>query len=127
MGHTGTGPVGSSNSPVEFEHAGFDAYEDSWRNSILAFVADDGAAMSYQSMGQYRSALLRILGSAENAGVKCDMPTGPCACGAWHSVRDEMEGNPIGWKIVATGDDGSVLCQSPSGQRARYWFQGKST
>lgn len=35
---------------------------------------------------------------------------------------DELEGNPIGWTIVATGLDGSVLCQAPHGQRARYWF-----
>ncbi len=36
--------------------------------------------------------------------------------------NDETEGDPIGWKIIATGDDGSVLCESPTGNRRRYWF-----
>ena len=39
--------------------------------------------------------------------------------------NDETEGDPIGWTIVATGDDGSVLCESPIGNRRRYWFKGK--
>jgi hypothetical protein len=39
---------------------------------------------------------------------------------------DETDGMPIGWTIVATGDDGSVLCRAPNGQRARFWFHGKS-
>lgn len=30
---------------------------------------------------------------------------------------------PAGWTIVSIGDDGSVLCQSRSGCRRRYWFQ----
>lgn len=63
-------------------------------------------------------------GRAENAGTKCDTAKGPCACGAWHG--DETDGMPIGWTIVATGDDGSVLCRAPNGQRARFWFHGKS-
>ena len=32
---------------------------------------------------------------------------------------------PTGWIIISTGDDGSVLCESPSGTRRRYWFMGK--
>jgi len=40
-------------------------------------------------------------------------------------IGDETEGDPIGWKIIATGNDGSVLCQSPSGNRRRYWFLGR--
>lgn len=41
------------------------------------------------------------------------------------SSRDDLEGEPVGWTILAIGDDGSVLCRSPSGRRARYWFVGK--
>ena len=37
--------------------------------------------------------------------------------------RDETDGDPIGWTIVSTGDDGSVLCESPIGRRRRYWFK----
>lgn len=37
---------------------------------------------------------------------------------------DDTEGEPIDWTIVATGPDGSVLCQSPTGARKRYWFSG---
>ena len=40
-------------------------------------------------------------------------------------MNDETTSDPIGWTIVATGDDGSVLCESPSGNRRRYWFEGK--
>jgi hypothetical protein len=57
--------------------------------TAISFVRDDSAAMSYQSMGQYRSALLRVLGGVDNAGTKCDMATGPCACGAWHEDKDQ--------------------------------------
>jgi hypothetical protein len=52
----------------------------------IAFLRDDAAAISYQSLGQYRTALLRILGGVENGGQTCDMPSGPCACGAWHDA-----------------------------------------
>lgn len=30
---------------------------------------------------------------------------------------------PIGWKIVSIGHDGSVLCESPQGHRRRYVFR----
>lgn len=40
-------------------------------------------------------------------------------------IGDDTEGDPIGWKIIATGNDGSVLCESPSGNRRRYWFLGR--
>ena len=39
---------------------------------------------------------------------------------------DETDGDPIGWTIVSTGDDGSVLCESPSGNRRRYWFHDRT-
>ena len=122
MGHTGTGPVGSSNAGGSFDPFALDVFLRI--QAAIAFLRDDSTAMSYQSMGQYRSALLRMLGGVENADTTCDMATGPCACGAWHG--DETDGMPIGWTIVATGDDGSVLCRAPNGQRARFWFQGKS-
>lgn len=35
---------------------------------------------------------------------------------------DEVEGSPIGWSIVGIGKDGSILCQSPTGKRRRYWL-----
>ena len=38
---------------------------------------------------------------------------------------DDTEGDPIGWKIVATGNDGSVLCEKENGRRARFWFTNK--
>jgi len=41
------------------------------------------------------------------------------------SNTDDTSSPPVGWKIVATGEDGSVLCSSPTGQRCRYWFRGK--
>ena len=40
-------------------------------------------------------------------------------------IGDDSEGDPVGWKILATGNDGSVLCESPSGNRRRYWFFGR--
>lgn len=40
-------------------------------------------------------------------------------------IGDDTEGAPIGWKIIATGNDGSVLCESPYGNRRRYWFLGR--
>jgi hypothetical protein len=39
---------------------------------------------------------------------------------------DETDGDPIGWTIVSTGDGGSVLCESPSGNRRRYWFHDRT-
>lgn len=54
----------------------------------IDFLRDDAAAISYQTMGQYRTAVLRILGGVENGGETCDMPNGPCACGAWHGKID---------------------------------------
>lgn len=36
-----------------------------------------------------------------------------------------MSDDPIGWKIVAAYDDGSVLCEAPNGKRRRYQFVGK--
>lgn len=35
---------------------------------------------------------------------------------------DDATGVPVGWSIVAVGNDGSVLCQSTNGSRRRYWF-----
>lgn len=35
---------------------------------------------------------------------------------------DDPDGDPVGWVIVAIGDDGSVLCESKTGNRRRYWF-----
>lgn len=37
----------------------------------------------------------------------------------------DNEGSPVGWKIIATGNDGGVLCEAPNGQRRMYWFLGK--
>ena len=34
----------------------------------------------------------------------------------------DTDGEPIGWKIVGIGKDGSVLCEKPNGQRRRYSF-----
>ena len=41
------------------------------------------------------------------------------------SVRssDDVSGSPVGWTIVAIGRDGSILCQSPQGQRRRYQIE----
>jgi len=38
--------------------------------------------------------------------------------------EDATEGAPVGWKIVALGSDGSVLCEHTTGRRVRYWFTG---
>lgn len=35
---------------------------------------------------------------------------------------DSTEGDPVGWTIVAIGNDGSVLCESKGKGRRRYWF-----
>jgi len=43
-------------------------------------------------------------------------------CSMTPKTSDDPNGDPVGWTIVAIGDDGSVLCQSPRGQRRRYWF-----
>lgn len=34
----------------------------------------------------------------------------------------DTDGDPIGWKIVGIGKDGSVLCEKGNGQRRRYSF-----
>ena len=34
----------------------------------------------------------------------------------------DTDGDPIGWKIVGIGNDGSVLCEKGNGQRRRYSF-----
>lgn len=34
----------------------------------------------------------------------------------------DTDGEPIGWKIVGIGKDGSVLCEKGNGQRRRYLF-----
>ena len=34
----------------------------------------------------------------------------------------DTDGDPIGWKIVGIGKDGSVLCEKGNGQRRRYLF-----
>ena len=34
----------------------------------------------------------------------------------------DTDGEPIGWKIVGIGKDGSVLCEKGNGQRRRYSF-----
>lgn len=48
------------------------AIEDRERTRVAALVADDGYAMTFQSLGQYRSALL--------AGLRSNVElTGPCA------------------------------------------------
>jgi hypothetical protein len=45
-----------------------------------------------------------------------------------HSNRgDDTEGEPIGWKIVAIGNNGSVLCEAPNGRRVRYLFTEKTS
>jgi hypothetical protein len=38
--------------------------------------------------------------------------------------KNITDSDPVGWKIIATGDDGSVLCESPEGHRRRYLFCG---
>lgn len=40
-------------------------------------------------------------------------------------VEFDTEGDPVGWAIVAVGDDGTVLCRSPNGRRARFAFGGE--
>jgi len=50
-------------------------------------------------------------------------PPGEC----WEIVQTrkgdiDTDGDPIGWKIVVIGKDGSVLCEKPNGQRRRYSF-----
>ena len=50
-------------------------------------------------------------------------PPGEC----WEIVQMrkgdiDTDGEPIGWKIVGIGKDGSVLCEKGNGQRRRYSF-----
>jgi len=50
-------------------------------------------------------------------------PPGEC----WEIVQTrkgdiDTDGEPIGWKIVGIGKDGSVLCEKGNGQRRRYSF-----
>ena len=50
-------------------------------------------------------------------------PPGEC----WEIVQMrkgdiDTDGEPIGWKIVGIGKDGSVLCEKDNGQRRRYSF-----
>ena len=40
---------------------------------------------------------------------------------------DHVQWDPVGWKIVALGEDSSVLCEHPNGRRVRYWFGPEST
>lgn len=37
---------------------------------------------------------------------------------------DDTDGPPIGWTIVGIGDNGTILCESPTGHRRRYWLSG---
>lgn len=53
-------------------------------------------------------------------------PPGEC----WEIVQTrngdiDTDGDPIGWKIVGIGKDGSVLCEKGNGQRRRYSFERK--
>ena len=52
-----------------------------------------------------------------------------CAIG-WNNrqlaeYETDDEGDPVGCKIVAIGDDGSVLCENHYGKRVRYQFAPK--
>lgn len=52
--------------------------------------------------------------------TKCGHGT-PCHVRTDDVVDDTLD-EPVGWKIIAIGSDGSVLCCSPTGRRRRYWF-----
>ena len=78
-------------------------------------------------MQLFREQALTISKSGSGVSIQCENGGDANAVFGWLAdIGDDTEGDPIGWKIVATGNDGSVLCEAPNGRRARYWFIGKS-
>lgn len=78
-------------------------------------------------MQLFHEQALTISKSGSDVSIQCESGDDANAVFDWLAdIGDDAEGDPIGWKIVATGNDGSVLCESPNGRRVRHWFIGKS-
>jgi hypothetical protein len=78
-------------------------------------------------MQLFNEQALTISKSGSAVSIQCEDSDDANAVFDWLAdIGDDTEGDPIGWKIVATGNDGSVLCEAPNGRRSRYWFIGKS-
>jgi len=78
-------------------------------------------------MQLFHEQALTISKSGSDVRVQCENGDDANAVFDWLAdMGDDTEGGPIGWKIVATGNDGSILCEAPNGRRCRYWFIGKS-
>ena len=77
-------------------------------------------------MQLFREQAVAISKSGSRVEIQCENGDDANLVFNWLvDIGDDMESAPIGWKIVAAGNDGSVLCESPSGRRIRYWFIGK--
>jgi len=78
-------------------------------------------------MQLFNEQALTISKSGSEVRIQCENGDEANAVFDWlANIEDDTEGEPIGWKIVSTGNDGSVLCEAPNGRRVRYWFIGKS-
>lgn len=76
----------------------------------------------------FRDQAVTISKSGSEVIFKCANTENAEALFDWLSdLSLKIDGDPIGWKIVAIGDDGSVLCEHPTGRCVRYWFTTKSS